>query len=218
MAEPEHARGSGAGGRKMVGGELCLNFANTVDWHASGKPGEGLVGYQDLVAWSRQAGILSDGEARRLVRLASRRPLLAEAALRRAIALREAIYRIFRAVAVEASPPAGDLRLLNEALAEAMPHLKVVRKGDSFAWEWADVGESLDGMLWPILRSAADTLTSEKCTRLGQCADDRGCGWLFLDTSKNHSRRWCDMEDCGNRAKARRHYLRERGRSASGAG
>jgi predicted RNA-binding Zn ribbon-like protein len=69
-------------------------------------------------------------------------------------------------------------------------------------------------MLWPILRSAAEVLTSEKRTRLGQCADDRGCGWLFLDTSKNRSRRWCDMEDCGNRAKARRHYLRERGRSA----
>ncbi len=217
MAEAERALGSGAGGWKMVGGELCLDFANTVDWHASGKPGEGLVGCEDLVDWSRQAGILSAGGAGRLLRLASRRPQLAEAAVRRAIALREAIYRIFRSLAVEASPAARDLRLLNEALAEAMPHLKVARKGDSFAWEWADVGESLDGVLWPILRSAADVLTSEKRTRVGQCADDRGCGWLFLATSTNHSRRWCDMEDCGNRAKARRHYLRERGRNKAAA-
>jgi predicted RNA-binding Zn ribbon-like protein len=66
-------------------------------------------------------------------------------------------------------------------------------------------------MLWPVARSAADLLTSaEELARVGQCADDRGCGWLFFDTSRNHSRRWCAMKDCGNRAKARRHYRRQR--------
>jgi len=65
-------------------------------------------------------------------------------------------------------------------------------------------------MLWPILRSGADLLASEDRERVGQCADDRGCGWLFFDASRNRSRRWCNMEDCGNRAKAKRHYARER--------
>ena len=70
-------------------------------------------------------------------------------------------------------------------------------------------------MLWPIVESAAELLTSERRSRIGQCADDRGCGWLFLDATKNRSRRWCAMGDCGNRAKARRHYLRTRGRRAT---
>jgi predicted RNA-binding Zn ribbon-like protein len=214
MTEEENLRDLGPRDWKMVGGELCLDFANTADWHASDTPQERLGGYEDLVSWGRHAGILSEGETRRLAHRASTHPKGAEKALRKAIALREAIYRIFRALAVHALPPAGDLDLLNEALAEALPNLKVARRGSDFVWEWAGVGDSLDGMLWPILRSAAEVLTSEKRTRLGQCADDRGCGWLFLDTSKNRSRRWCDMEDCGNRAKARRHYLRERGRSA----
>ena len=65
-------------------------------------------------------------------------------------------------------------------------------------------------MLWPVVQSAVDLMTSPELDRVGQCADDRGCGWLFVDTTKNRSRRWCDMRDCGNRAKARRHYAKKK--------
>src|SRR3989304_2884090 len=104
-----------------------------------------------------------------------------------------------------------ELSVLNAVLGEAMARLRVVRQGDEFTWEWEGMEASHEAMLWPLARSAAELLTSEDHHRLGQCADERGCGWLFLDMSKNHSRRWCDMEDCGNRAKAMRHYRRERG-------
>jgi predicted RNA-binding Zn ribbon-like protein len=75
---------------------------------------------------------------------------------------------------------------------------------------WRGDESGLDGILWPILRSAARLLTDGDHSRLGQCADDRGCGYLFYDTSRNRSRRWCDMNSCGNRAKSQRHYARHR--------
>jgi len=79
--------------------------------------------------------------------------------------------------------------------------------GFSGSWPAADY---LDRPLWPVARAAADLLQSEQLERVGECADDRGCGYLFLDTSRNHSRRWCSMESCGNRAKARSHDRRTR--------
>jgi len=130
--------------------------------------------------------------------------------LERAISLREAIYRVVSAVANGRRAREADLAILNVALPDALARVHVVREADSFAWRWAADETALDRMLWPVARSAADLLTSEKLARVGQCADDRGCGWLFLDMSRNRSRRWCDMKDCGNRAKAKRHYVRKR--------
>ncbi|MFQ5811708.1 MAG: CGNR zinc finger domain-containing protein [Anaerolineae bacterium] len=191
-------------------GWLSLDFANTAEWHASDHPDEGLNSYPDLVSWAQHVGILTDREAGRLLQKAGRHPADASAVLDRAISLREAIYRIFSAAAVGRLPEAADLAVLNAALSEALTHLRIVRMEEDFAWDWTGDEDALDQMLWPVVRSAADLLTSEELHRVGQCADDRGCGWLFLDTSRNHSRQWCAMKDCGNRAKARRHYERER--------
>ncbi len=194
----------------LVGGELCLDWANTVDWHASDHPDDPVVSYEDLVRWSRHAGILTDDEARELLRRAKARPKEAAAVLKEAIEIREVIYRIFVAVAGGEKPDAADISRLNEALAQAMRHTRVVGGKDGFRWEWGCEQDALDRMLCPIVRSAADLLTSERLHWVGQCADDRGCGWLFVDTSRNHSRRWCDIKGCGNRAKARRHQARKR--------
>lgn len=191
-------------------GWLCLDFANTLDWHASDHPEERLNSYSDLVAWSERAGLLTAPEAQRLLRRAEGHPADATGVLKSAIALREVIYRIFSAVAHGRAPEAVDLVSLNAALPEALCRSRIVRLEDKFTWDWADVEDALDCMLWPVAWSAADLLTSEDVHRVGECADDRGCGWLFLDLSRNHSRRWCDMKDCGNRAKARRHYERKR--------
>jgi len=196
---------------KLIGGAPCLDFANTADWHASENPLERLTTYTGLVYWSWHAGILSPVTAQRLLAKAAKRPREAEAALDRAVRLRDALYRIFRALAHEEGVDEEELSVLNAVLGEAMARLRVVRQGDEFTWEWEGMEASHEAMLWPLARSAAELLTSEDHHRLGQCADERGCGWLFLDMSKNHSRRWCDMEDCGNRAKAMRHYRRERG-------
>jgi predicted RNA-binding Zn ribbon-like protein len=194
---------------------ICLDFANTADWHASGNPREQLHTYADLVSWSQNQRLLTDREVGQLTEEAACRPTDAAAVLERAIALREAIYRVFSAAAGGRFPAATDLALLNGALSEALRRLEVIRVAGTFAWGWAGDGGALDRMLWPVVRSAAELLTSEKLARVGQCADDRGCGFLFLDMSRNRSRRWCDMKDCGNRAKARRHYHRKHGSRGS---
>ena len=88
-----------------------------------------------------------------------------------------------------------------------MNRSQIVSTADGFAWAWSDEQAALDPMLWRIARSAADLLTSGELGRVRECADEV-CGWVFLDMSKNQSRRWCDMKECGNQAKSRRHYER----------
>ena len=200
---------------KLLGGHLCLDFANTADWHASDQPEELLTSYAEFVSWSQQAGVLTEKQAKRLLRQAADRPEEAMAVLKRAIVLREAIYEIFAAVAHEQSPQATDLTTLNSALSETLARSQIAPTETGFGWQWAGEENALDRPLWPIARSAADLLTSDELQRVGQCADDRGCGWLFLDTSRNHTRRWCDIKDCGNRAKAHRHYERKRSSAIS---
>lgn len=133
--------------------------------------------------------------------------------LEQAIALRETLYRICVAVAGQRTPAANDIALLNAALAKAMARLQLVATEGDWRWAWADGEDALDRMLWPVVWSAAELLTSEARWRVRVCADEQ-CGWLFLDMSRNRSRRWCAMEDSGNRAKARRHYRRTRGTAA----
>jgi predicted RNA-binding Zn ribbon-like protein len=193
-----------------VGGNLSLDFTNTVGSRLSGEPGEDhFGGYPDLVRWGRQMGILPEATAQALLAEAARRPADATAFFAQALALRETLYRIFSAVIAERAPDAADMAALNAALAGALSHLQLVYRGDTFTWDWIGPTTALDQMLWPIARAAADLLTSEALARVEICAADT-CGWLFVDTSRNHSRRWCDMNDCGNRAKARRHYQRRR--------
>lgn len=201
--------GTNAGSLKLPDERLSLDFANTADWHASDHPVEFLTSYSDLVAWSQGVGILTDHQAKRLLKKAARRPGDATAVLERAIALREAIYQIFSAISHGRPPQAADLATFNAELSRVLAQSRIVSTAEGFAWDWAGAEEALDWMLWPVVHDAAGLLTSEELDRVGQCADDR-CGWLFLDTSRNRSRRWCSMENCGNRAKARRHYKRKR--------
>ena len=122
--------------------------------------------------------------------------------------LREALYRIFTAHADGRDPAAEDLALLNRALALAMPHLQLSARAGTFAWEWDEDALDLHRLLWPVARSAADLLTSDDLVRVRECAGEH-CNWLFIDRSKNNSRRWCDMQDCGNVAKVRRYRSRK---------
>lgn len=190
-------------------GRLCLDFANTLSNRLSDEPHEWLDTFTNLVTWGRLVGVLSDEVARSLLQEAAAQPEEARRALKLAIELRETIYRIFSATAAGGSPVAADLDALNTTLSQALPHLQIVPDADGFTWNWAGEEDALDSMLWPVARSAGDLLTSDELERVGECEGD-GCGWLFLDMSRNHSRRWCDMGDCGNRAKARRHYRRQK--------
>jgi predicted RNA-binding Zn ribbon-like protein len=190
----------------LSGGALGLDFANT--WGDRGRPEtDRLHGYGDLLAFALAAGLLTSGETASLAGLAERDPRAAAAAFSLARALREHLYRIFSAVAASRAPAAADLRRLNAALSRALSRLRLERRGSSFAWRWTAPEESLEAPLWPILRSAAELLAGAEHSKVRECAGS-SCTWLFLDRSRNRSRRWCSMETCGNRAKARRHYRR----------
>jgi predicted RNA-binding Zn ribbon-like protein len=191
-------------------GLLPLDYANTAEWHASPQPDERLNSYADLVNWSKAAGLLEAGDAAQLLDSAKASPATAEAVLETAVRLREAIYHIFSALAAGDQAPAASIAVLNEILADALAQSRLEPAEGGFEWTWSGDEKRLDRMLWPIVQSTAELLTSEQLSRVGECADDRGCGYLFFDTSRNHSRRWCSMEGCGNRAKALRHYSRTR--------
>jgi predicted RNA-binding Zn ribbon-like protein len=198
-----------AGTVPLLGGQLCLDFANTVDWRLSQRPGDLLSSYADLVAWGRHAGILSGAQARILLKEARTSPAIAAAVFKQAIALRELVYRIFSRIAQGDMPAGADVDELNSALSDSMSRMRLVPTRHSFEWGWEENGARLERPLWYIVQSAATLLTIGKLDRVRQCNDEH-CGWLFFDVSKNGSRRWCSMEDCGNRAKARRHYRRSK--------
>jgi len=193
----------------LSGGSLCLDFANTIDDRRTEVEQEHLNSYRNLIAWAEQTQILSSEEAEQLLAAAARQPDKADAVLQQAINIREVIYRIFAALAQEETPADADLAQLNAVLAHALPHNKIVRHEQHFTWGWTFDPEALDYIIWPTVRSAADLLTSDTLPMLRICAAD-DCQWLFMDTSKNQTRRWCNMKSCGNRAKARRHIERKK--------
>ena len=186
---------------------LCLDFTNTVNNRGGEHPEELLTSYDALLQWSMEAGVLTPKLADRLRALAKDAPGRAQSTAREAVQLRDALFQIFMAVAEHRVVPDTALSSLNRAVQHASRHSRLVRGRRHFAWEWVDMEENFDSLLWPVTRSAADLLVSDKIDMVGQCAAI-DCGWLFLDTTRNHRRRWCDMKGCGNRDKARRYYQR----------
>jgi predicted RNA-binding Zn ribbon-like protein len=230
----------------LEGGWLCLGFCNTVGWHSgayrraelySGIQGAGddweraedvpgaherLSDYRSLLRWFLRKRQLTVSETKRLLRAARVRPEEAETVRRRAISLRETLYHLFSKLAVDEEPDQRDVTALNEWLPEAMARRRLAFAADlrgevaQFGWEPAMDGDELERVLWPVVWSATELLTAGPLDRVRECDNDP-CGWLFVDSSRNRSRRWCDMRDCGNRVKARRHYARTRGANAQPA-
>lgn len=194
---------------ELVGNRLCLDFVNTVDGRKTGKVVDRLATYSDLVYWGLQAEAISEEEAQQLLERAALQPEEAQQALRRVVEVRDALYRLFSALAYEQEPQAADMQIVNRALSDAMCHVSLELHGDHFDLGWAGAEHSLNRILWAVIRSTSDLLTSEEMQLIRMCAAD-DCAWLFLDTSKNHSRRWCDMKNCGNRVKVGRHYERKK--------
>jgi predicted RNA-binding Zn ribbon-like protein len=195
---------------KPVGGAPCLDFTNTVSWRGRDPPEESLRGYRDLIKWSRAAGVLDEAEAEELLRQGALSPQHADAVYGSCIELREALYRIFSAAHIDNEPAEADLETLNQALSEALSHTRLVSLGGVYTTQYDS--KPPEYILWRLAASASELLTSEDLQRVKRCASDE-CGWLFLDLSRNRSRRWCSMESCGNRMKAKRHYRRARDES-----
>jgi len=200
---------SSAAEMRLVGGRLCLDFVNTVGGRKNDSSvlGDKLEDYSDLVAWSQHSGIVTAAEAARLIKESKQKPAAANTVLRRAVALREALHRIFKATVMEKVPRSIDLETMNDELLKARKNERLISTGEGFRWEWIGGEIALDRMLWPVAQSAAEFLSAGDFSRLRECGGEE-CGWLFEDTSRNRSRQWCHMQDCGNRAKVRRFRTR----------
>lgn len=200
-------------GHDVVAGRLCLDLANTLGGLRGHEAPEHLGTYDDLVAWAVAAGALDGERGAALVAEARRRPADAERALVEARALREAIHGAVSARIAGHAPRPADLDTLNAALARALSRRRIACEGGDASLAWDADPAALDAPLWPVAASAADLLTSPRdLARVRVCggAEEGRCGWLFVDETRSGTRRWCSMRDCGNRAKARRHYERTR--------
>ncbi len=202
---------------RLRGGHPVLDFLNTVDPRV-GDPARDtdyLLGYEGLIDWCVHAGTLDASAADDLRRTARHEIAAGERVLERARELREAIHSILTASIGRSAPAERSLATLNDELARALTHARVEgAKSGPFAWGWDAAAAGLERPLWALVRGAAELLTSDDLKRVRLCAGD-DCGWLFLDVSRNRSRRWCSMDSCGNRAKARRHYARTRARRSA---
>jgi predicted RNA-binding Zn ribbon-like protein len=179
----------------LHGGRVCLDFVNSVDPR---EPfGEDfLPDYASLVAWSKRVHLLAPAMLAEVAAQAAASPRKAARAHGRAIELRELLYAALRALAEGEPPPTARFE----------QHRQLIWQDGRWEWQMPPV-DALDLLVQTVLDDALDLLAGAQ--RVGRCDGDR-CGWLFLDTSKNHSRRWCSMAGCGNRAKSRRHYERRR--------
>lgn len=199
----------------MIGGALALDFVNTVGGR-DGSSGarnlgeyrysverERLVDYEGLLEWAATAGILIPAKRRRLAEAAKGK---GARVYDRAVALREALFRLFKAAIEGWQPAKRDLETLNDELAEARAQQRIEYANGVFSLS-SPLDEEIDFPLRVIVLSAAELLTSDDLSRVRQCGGEN-CGWLFLDTSRNRSRQWCDMRDCGNLAKVRRFRAR----------
>jgi predicted RNA-binding Zn ribbon-like protein len=195
---------------ELSGGCTCLDFANTLDERRTEAPKERLVGYGDVVDWAVQAGGIGSRDASVLKRFASDHAPAGARALGASRAARDTLFSIFSALARGVPVPPTALGALNRLVADALRHRSVGSAEGAFSWQWAAAPP--DGLrlpIWLAALSGAELLTSPDRRRVRQC-EGAGCAWLFVDRSRNGSRRWCDMSVCGNRAKARRHHAKSR--------
>jgi predicted RNA-binding Zn ribbon-like protein len=190
---------------RRVGGDLALDFVNTRSGPPAGPADDDVLhDYADLVAWAGLVGVLTDAEMRRLRRRAREDVDAARAALRHALNLRELLDAVFRALATGGSPTTRQLSRLRDEASAAVAHARFVAHRGGFTLDWTG-DTDLARPIWPVAHAATSLITGGPLDRVKACD---GCRFLFLDESKNGSRRWCSMEDCGTAAKIRRYIDR----------
>lgn len=194
---------------ELIAGNVCLDFINTLDDRTSAQPKELLENYYELARFGEDTGILTPAQLDFLYERVRLMPDEAEEALRRAINLREALYAIFSAVMNKQTAPQLAMDRLNANIHNAALHARLAQHEGRLEWRFDDMTSAFDTMLWPIARAAADLLASSDLALVRACSSPT-CQWFFLDTSKNHHRRWCSMKSCGNRAKVRKFYAKKK--------
>jgi predicted RNA-binding Zn ribbon-like protein len=188
---------------ELIAGHPALDFVNTLDWRFGGKsPEELLKSYGHLLEFAEQSKVLTAVQARRLERAGAASS--GAQALASCREFREALAEVFYAGLDARSPSAAARETLERYIQAARGRQKLNwRQSPRLEWEWPDSDRDARLPLWALAIGASELMTSETVDRLRAC-DNPECRWLFLDTSKNHTKRWCDMRLCGNRMKARR--------------
>jgi predicted RNA-binding Zn ribbon-like protein len=194
---------------EFIAGAVCLDFANTIHNARAEDKEEELHAIADLLQWAKEAGLLSPADHDRLAAHYSRSSREAAAAVTKAITIRNLVLSIFIGIANGRSLPSRRLSELNSALVQFPGLLRVQKHSDRIEREWTSTADGLQQVLFAVLTSAAELLASDRVRRVRECAS-ADCTWLFVDESRNRSRRWCEMRACGNRVKARRHYYKGR--------
>jgi predicted RNA-binding Zn ribbon-like protein len=191
---------------------LCLDFCNSGQNAREPSGTEWITGFADFIDWLEAAEAITRDQATRLRRAAAASPRAAAQVWGRAIKFREALFRVLNAKAEGGAIAREDLSTIEAEHARAASFARLSRDGDGYRWALDPSAAALDAAMQPLVESAVSLLTSAKMERLRRCGNST-CYWLFLDETKNHSRRWCEMASCGNVVKVRRH--REKARSAA---
>jgi len=192
----------------LLAGSLCLDFANTLDKRQSATPEDKLDGYEALVAFGQQTGTFSHSEAHKLQREGVRQKENAARILHEAAELRELVFRILTAVAARREVAEPDAAALNAALQKVNAGSFIAPGKTQLAWRWTEKDVCAERLLAAVVRSAAEVLTSDDIERVKRCASAK-CSWLFMDRSRSHNRRWCEMRTCGSQHKANAYYHRK---------
>ena len=195
-------------GIRFLGGPICLDFANTTEQLRSETPNDWLTSYEVLLVWSRIRGTLAVGTVERLAHRAGRQRAAAHETFAQACAVRADI-RALAGVLADGRPVAMALAGLNTRLAALPPQPGINVSAEGRRGHFRLSGKCLDEPLWPVLWSLTALLTSDDAERVGRCRA-HGCGYFFIDTTLNRSRRFCSTDGCGNRTRARRFHERHR--------
>jgi predicted RNA-binding Zn ribbon-like protein len=191
---------------RCPGGALCLDFCNSGQGMRGSSKEEWIADYGDLIDWLKGAQAIGPAQAARLRAAA---PQAAQEVWQRSIELREALARVLLARTEGKKPQAADLKIIDAEYARSAPFARLAQTDAGFQWSLDPAAEAPEAALRPIVESAAGLLTSERLARLRRCGNST-CYWLFIDETRNCSRRWCEMAICGNRMKVRRHRARQR--------
>jgi predicted RNA-binding Zn ribbon-like protein len=187
---------------RLDGGNLSLNFVNTIHDRYEEPLEDYLHNYLDLITWANFADAINSSQKKRLLQRSRENQEEANQVYKDSIQLREAIYQCVVSLINRDEVPPVNMQVVNQWLSKAFSNLELTQLDDSLVLDWKAENSGLESVLWPIIRSFADLVTSDDRGRIKQCSN---CGWVFVDNSKNKSRRWCSMETCGNRVKAQRH-------------
>jgi predicted RNA-binding Zn ribbon-like protein len=190
---------------KLYAGHPALELVNTLDLRFSANAKELIPAYSDLLRLAVELRLLTAEQARKLARSVDAKD--AQRVLASTVELREALAAVLYGRIDGGKPPAAQLETLEKHFHAAAVQRRLRAGHSHLVWTWSGAEQQAEIPLWKLAQAASDLLVSSDAQLIKDCGDPT-CRWLFLDLSKNHTRRWCDMKTCGNRMKARRHQAR----------